>query len=336
MPYRRTLVAALLVMGIAPATANATPTVTATGDAGSPVTLSPSAPTGIRQMDVNVTVAVPRADTNFFQAQVLDGGGGPATPLSDCFDRRDTASLQGSPSYHGNGTYTVLVRYASNATCSTVTRETRFQYAVSAGAAVTPPPGKLRTRKANSFVITTFPLGVTLNPGATSYEIRYKRNGVVQPDGSLAGTTQSAFVDTTSGLANFSFAKPGRYVIVARAERDGFFSGWSAPTVVNAIAPFDLGSVKFPDHKGPSYKLRGRIREHSARGKVTIYLAKGKKGGRFHKLGKAKIGKTGKFTKRFTVRRPGTYRLRYVFKGSSTVAAGRVTERIVISRRYFF
>jgi hypothetical protein len=106
------LVAALLVMGIVPATANATPTVTATGDAGTPITLNPSAPTGIRQMDVSVTVAVPSADTNFFQAQVLDGGGGPATPLSSCFDRGDTASLKGSPSYHGNGTYTVLVRYA--------------------------------------------------------------------------------------------------------------------------------------------------------------------------------------------------------------------------------
>jgi hypothetical protein len=330
------LVAALLVMGIAPATANATPTVTATGDAGTPITLNPSAPTGIRQMDVSITVAVPATDNTFFQAQVLDGGGGAATPLSDCFDRGDTAGLQGSPSYHGNGTYTVVVKYASDSDCGTVTRESRFQYAISAGAAVTPPPGKLLTRKPNSFVITTFPLGVTLNPGAISYEIRYARNGVVQPDGSLGGTTQSAFVDTTSGLANFSFAKPGRYVIVARAERDGFFSGWSAPTVVNAIAPFDLASVKFPDHKGPSYKLKGQIREHSARGKVTIYLAKGKKKGKFHRVGKAKISKKGKFTKRFTVRHPGTYRLRYIYKGNSTVAAGRVTERIKITRHFFF
>ena len=83
---------------------------------------------------------------------------------------------------------------------------------------------------------------------------------------------------------------------------DGFFSRWSAPTVVNAIAPFDLASVKFPDDKGPSYKLKAQIREHSARGKVTIYLAKGKKKGKFHQLGKAKINKKGRFTKRFTVR----------------------------------
>ncbi len=324
------LVAALLVMGIAPATADAAPTVTATGDAGTPITLSPSAPTGIRQMDVSVGITV--ADDTFFQAQVLDGGGGAATPLSDC---EDPGSLTGSPAYHGNGTYTVVVKYFGDADCGTLTSESRFQYAISAGAAVTPPPSKLLTRKPNSFVITTFPLGVTLNPGAISYEIRYKRNGVVQPDGSLGGTTQSAFVDTTSGLANFSFAKPGRYLIVARAARGGFFSPWSAPTIVNAVAPFDLASVDFPDHKGPRYKLRGQIREHSARGKVTIYLAKGKKKGRFHKLGKAKISKTGRFTKRFTIRHFGTYRLRYIYRGNSTVAAGRVTERIKITRFFF-
>ena len=91
-----------------------------------------------------------------------------------------------------------------------------------------------------------------------------------------------------------------------------------------------------PTHKGPSYKLRGQIREHSARGKVTIYLAKGKKKGKFHKVGKAKISKKGRFTKRFTVRHTGTYRLRYIYRGNSTVAAGRVTERIKITKHFFF
>jgi hypothetical protein len=324
------LAAVLLVMGMAPATANAATSVTATGDAGTPVALNPSAPIGIRQMDVSVKVTVTDAR---FRVQVLDGGGGPATPLSPC---EDPGSVTGSPAYHGNGTYTVVVTYSSDADCGTVTRVSRFAYAINAGSAVTPPPGKLLTRATNSFVTNTHQLGVTLNPGAVTYEIRYARNGVVQPDGSLAGTTEQAFVDTATGLADFRFAKPGRYVIVARAEKDGFFTGWSPPTVVNAIAPFDLGSVKFPDSRGPSYKLRGQIREHSARGKVTIYLAKGKKKGRFHRVGKAKISKKGRFTKRFTVRHTGTYRLRYVYKGNSTVAAGRVTERIKITRHLFF
>jgi len=151
-----------------------------------------------------------------------------------------------------------------------------------------------------------------------------------------AGQAADAQAQLVRHLDVPSFAKPGRYLIVARAGRGGFFTGWSAPTVVNAIAPFDLASVKFPDDKGPSYKLKGQIREHSARGKVTIYLAKGKKRGRFHKVGKAKISKKGRFTKRLTIRHTGTYRLRYIYRGNSTVAAGRVTERIQITRHLFF
>jgi hypothetical protein len=324
------LLAVLLLMGISPATASAATSVTATGDAGTPIALNPSTPTGIRQMDVSVKISVTDAS---FRAQVLDGGGGAATPVSPC---EDPGSVTGSPAYHGNGTYTVVVRSFSDDACATATRESRFKYTISAGSAVTPPPGKLLTRAPNSFVTNTHQLGFNLNPGATSYEIRYARNGVVQPDGSLAGTPKVAIADSSSGLAAFDFVKPGRYVIVARAEKDGFFTGWSPPTVINAIAPFDLGSVKFPDSRGPSYKLRGQIREHSARGKVTIYLAKGKKKGKFHRVDKAKISKKGRFTKRFTVRHTGTYRLRYVYKGNRTVAAGRVTERVKITRHLFF
>jgi hypothetical protein len=51
---------------------------------------------------------------------------------------------------------------------------------------------------------------------------------------------------------------------------------------------------------------------------------------------KARISKKGRFTKRFTVRHPGTYRLRYVYKGNSTVAGGRVTEAIKITRHLLF
>ena len=323
-------VAALLVMGIAPATADAAPTVTATGDAGTPITLSPSAPTGIRQMDVSVGITV--ADDTFFQAQVLDGGGGAATPLSDC---EDPGSLTGSPAYHGNGTYTVVVKYFGDADCGTLTSESRFQYAISAGAAVTPPPSKLLTRKPNSFVITTFPLGVTLNPGAISYEIRYKRNGVVQPDGSLGGTTQSAFVDTTSGLANFSFAKPGRYVIVARAAAGRLLLPWSAPTIVNAVAPFDLASVEFPDHKGPSYKLRGQIREHSraARSRSTSPRARRRAGSTSSARRRSARRAASRSASRSATSAPTACATST--GATSTVAAGRVTERIKITRFFF-
>jgi hypothetical protein len=283
-------------------------------------------------MNVTVNVTVPRGDSRAFNAEVLDPAGGVAAP-GDC---TTSGGLGGRAAYHGNGAYTVVVRYFSDSGCTRAAGERRYQYAISAGSGVTPPPGKLLTRPRNSTLTTTHALGFTLNPGAASYEIRFKRNGVIQPDGSIGGTTKLALVNPTTGLAGFGFVKPGRYVIVARAQNDGFFTGWSAPTVVNAIAPFDLRSVTYPDRTGPSYKLKGQIREHSARGKVTIYLAKGKKKGKFHRVGKAKINKKGRFTKRFTARRTGFYRLRYVYKGNSMVAAGRVTGLVEFRRGFFF
>jgi hypothetical protein len=337
MSSRRILLAALALSAFAPATAQAAPTVTATGDDGNPVTLNPTAPTGFRQMNVSVNITVPRADTRFFNAQVLDPAGGAATPLSECTAvSATTETLQGSPGYHGNGPYTVVIKYYGDENCTGTARETRSQYAVNAGSTVTAPPAKLLTRAPDSFITNTHQLGVTLNPGAVTYEVRYALGGVIGPDGAITGASTEAFVDTATGLAGFRFEKPGRYVGVSRAETDGVFTPWSPPTIIDAIAPFDLAPTAFPDSRGPSYKLRGQVREHSARGKVTIYLAKGKKKGKFHRIGKAKINKKGRFTKRFTTHKTGVYRLRYTYKGSSLVASGRVTERIHITRHFFF
>ena len=125
-------------------------------------------------------------------------------------------------------------------------------------------------------------------------------------------------------------------MIVARVQKGAFFTPWSAPVFVAAVAPFDLVRTSFPDARGPRYKVRGQIRELAARGKVTVSIASGRKKGKFHRVGKAKINSKGRFTKRFKVRRTGVYRLRYSYKGSSLVAAGRVTERVRIRRRIFF
>ena len=61
----------------------------------------------------------------------------------------------------------------------------------------------------------------------------------------------------------------------------------------------------------------------AAGGRVTVAAAKGKNGKRFRTLGKAKINSKGVFKLRFRLAR-GTYRMRYSFKGSSTVARGTV------------
>ena len=56
-------------------------------------------------------------------------------------------------------------------------------------------------------------------------------------------------------------------------------------------------------------------------------IAKRWKKGKFRKLGSAKLNSKGRFTKKFRVSGYGKYRLRYTYRGSSLVAAGRVTER---------
>jgi len=332
------LLLALAVAVAAPATASAAPTVTVTGDSGAPVALNPASPLGLRNMDVSVSAAVPPTDAGNFTIQVLGPDNVAVTPLSSCLDPEFTTSTRRFADYRGNGAYTVILRYYAEADidCNGAASERRLGYVVNAGTGVTGPPAKLLTRDPNSFVLKTWQLGVNLNPGTSSYEIRYALGGVTGPDGAISGPSKETFVNTGSGLADFRFDKPGRYVIVARASRGIFFTPWSAATVVNAIAPFDLERVTFPDSRGPSYKLRGQIRERVARGKVTIYLAKRWKKGKFHRIGKAKINSKGRFTKRFRVRGYGKHRLRYTYKGSSLVAGGRVTERITISKRFFF
>ena len=339
MSHRQILLIALAVSVLAPASAAAAPTVTVTGDDGNPAPLGAAAPLGIRNMDVVADVTVPEAETRYYTTQVFDQAGTGASSLSPCRETRFGPTWKNFADYRGNGTYSVLVRYFGNSdsTCTaTPTRETRLQYAINAGVGVTGPPGRLVTRAANSFTTNTHELGVALNPGASTYEVRYALGGVVGPDGAISGPSAETFLDRTTGLASFRFDKPGRYVIVARAKTDDFFTPWSAPVNVDAIAPFDLERVSFPDSRGPRYKLRGQVRERVARGKVTISYARGRKGGKFHRIGRAKINSKGRFTKKFKLRRTGVYRLRYTYRGSSLVAAGRVTEAIRIRRRIFF
>jgi hypothetical protein len=128
-------------------------------------------------------------------------------------------------------------------------------------------------------------------------------------------------------------ASPGSYVVVARARAGDFYTAWSAPVTLNAIAPFDFLTREFPDTRGPSYQVRATLREGSAAGsRVTVAIAKGKNGKRFRTLGRAKVNSKGVFKLRFTIRRRGAYRLRYSFGGSATVARGTIHESIRIRR----
>ena len=339
MSFRQILPLAVLVTAFLPASALAAPTVTVTGDDGNPVPLNAAAPVTIRNMDVTADVTVPQPDTRYYTSQVLDAAGTPASSLSPCRETRFGSTWKNFTNYRGNGTYAVVLRYyntSGDSDCNGAVTERRLSYTVNAGTAVATPPGRALTRDPNAFLTKTYQLGVALNPGASTYEVRYARGGVVGPDGAISGPSSETFVDRNTGLADFRFDKPGRWLIVARVKADDFYTPWSAPVNATVIAPFDLENVRFPDARGPSYKLRGQVRERLARGKVTISIARGKKKGKFRRIGTAKINSKGRFTKRFTLRRTGTYRLRYTYKGSSLVAGGRVTEQVRIRRRVFF
>ena len=338
MSFRQILPIALAASALVPASAAAAPTVTVTGDDGNPIGLNPAGPTGIRQLNPDVDVTVPQVDAGHYTIQVIAQDGTPVTTASTCRSTEFSQSYKSFPEYRGNGTYTAVLRLFSEADtdCNGPVRESRYQYAINGGTGVTPPPTRVLTRPPNSFATNNYELGFAINPGASTHEIRYALGGVTGPDGAISGPSVESFGNRTTGLASFRFDKPGRYTIVARAKNDSFFTPWSAPVNVNAVAPFDLERVTYPDARGPRYKLRGQVRERVARGKVRISLARGRKSGKFRRIGSAKINSRGRFTKRFRVRGYGLHRLRYTYRGSTLVAGGRVTQVIRIRRRIFF
>ena len=324
--------AAAATAALAPGAAQAA-TETVTGDDGNPAGLTPGAPLTIRNM--NVTVGTNRgADAVRYRRSIVAPDG--VSLISDPTYCWSIPSITDGPDYRGNGTYTVTVTEYSNDACTTALRQTVYQYAVAAGVAITPPPGVFQTRAKNSFSSNTLELLFSGNPGAFGYDVEYARDGVVGPDGAISGPSAPAFVDSTTGRIKVSFSEAGSYTMVARANGGDFNSPWSAPITIRAKAPFDLSGSNFTDGTGPSYKIRGDIREKSARGKVKIAIAKGKRGGRFHSIGKAKIRSNGSFSKRFRHRGLGRYRIRYTFKGSSTVLKGSVTVGVRFSRHLVF
>jgi hypothetical protein len=333
----RTSALALAALALLPATASAA-TVTVTGDDGNPLGINPSAPTAIRNMDVRYAVTFGASDPAYHKTTVVGPDGAPASSGSSCYPKSAIADVSRYVDYRGNGDYAVVVQTFTNSACTAGAKEQRFLFSINAGTAITPPSGIVLTRLPNSFSTITHKVPVALNPGGVAYEVKYARGGVIGPDGGISGPSTDAFLDRNTGQADARFTEPGQYVMVARVKSGDYFTPWSAPIRFAVKAPFDLAYVGFPDQTGPSYKLRGTLRDAFARGsRVTVYYAKGRKGGKFRKLGRSsKVNGRKRFTLRFKIRRPGVYRLQYRFKGSSLVLGGKVTEAIRIRRTIRF
>lgn len=331
-------VSAAVLTALGTASAAQAAAVTVTGDDGNPVPLAQNAPAGIRNMSPSVGVGFAPTDDTRYSVSYAGPDGVAAATAVNCFTTK--VPVNRSLDYRGNGTYTVTVTNFTKAdsTCKTPTSTETYPIVISGSVAVGAPAGRHLIRAANSYTTNTLALPFSANPGATSYEIAYAKGGVVGPDGAITGPIQNAFLNRTTGLVELMLREPGSYVVVARASAFGgsakFFTPWSAPVTVTAISPFDLASLRFPDSRGPSYQLRGTLRDTKIRGKVSLAMARGKKGGKYRSLGKVKISSKGTFTKRFTQRRTGTYRIRIKFAGSKTAAAGTIVQKVRITRRF--
>jgi hypothetical protein len=328
----KTFLAAVVAAGLlAPASADAAISVTLTGDDGQPAPLAAGAPPTIRNMDAGVSVALAQGDATSWRYVVTDATGTPIT-YDICYS--SVTPKNSSVPYRGNGTYTLSVQLFNQSGCASPKGAPAvFQWNVAAGVAVGQPAGPLLLRNPGTLSNNVHLLDFAANPGTSIYEIKYAKGGVIGPDGGISGATNSTYIDSASGKVRFSPNDgPGQYVIVARAQRGNYYTPWSAPVTVNMMGPFDLSNVSFPDSRGPSYQLRGVVREKALAGsRITVAIAKGKKGKKFKTLGKPKVTSQGVFKLRFRASR-GTYRLRYSFKGNSVIVRGTAYEVIKIRR----
>ena len=331
---RSALVVALTAAAALPATASAL-SVTVTGDDGNPIPLNGDVT--IRTMEAKVSIAPASGEDIRYSATFVGPDGANAAPPVSCVRSRNTRSME----YRGNGAYTIQVTTYNepddSCTLPPLDEPSTSKYTVNAGVAVTAPAGRVLMRAPNSSLTQSVVVPVSQNPGATTREVRYAAGGVVGPDGAISGPSTLAFVNRTTGMVPLRPTRPGRYTVVARAKNGQFFSPWSAPVFVDAVAPFDIRSARTLDARGPSYRISATVRERSAAGsRVRLAYAGGTKGGKYRSLGSVRIDSNGVITKRFTLRRSGTYRLRFVYPGSATVAKGVVVRRLRVDGRLTF
>jgi hypothetical protein len=333
---RRALLAAVAALGattIAPAAANAV-SVTVTGDDGNPVALG--GPVNIRNMSPQVALTLTAGEHYGF---TVTGPNGARVSLGNTC--ADPTSVPRSVDYVGNGAYAVtLTRYADQ-NCSTPAGTSTLSFSITASTAIGGLQGPVLTRKPGDVVPNTVTLPIDLNPGALSTDAFVARNVTPNPDGSLPGTPVQIYPDAATKTVPVRLDQgPGTYVVAAHAK--GFtglfnpqaFGPWATPVSIRAFAPFDLQKFTWTDQRGPSYRLAAVIRATGATGRVSVAIGRGKKG-KYRSYGTVRI-RSHRFSKRFTLRGTGGYRIRFKYKGNATVAPGYEVHSFQIRRTIRF
>jgi hypothetical protein len=325
----------MVVAAAAPDAASAV-TVTVTGDDGNPIALGGTV--SIRNMSPQVAVTLASASEHY-GFTVTGPNNAPVAVQDSCVAAGDTPR---TVDYVGNGVYNVnLTRYSDVNCTSVVGSPSVYPFTIGASVAITPPPGAVLTRKPGTSLTNAVTLPVDLNPGALTHQAFAERNVAPNPDGSLPGAPTELFTDSTTRTVQVPLKDgPGTYVVVARAEgytglsTPNVFTAWSAPVTIRAFAPFDLQKFTWSDSSGPSYRFSATIRATGATGHVNIAIGRGSKG-KYKSLGTAKISHH-KFSKRFRLTHLGKYRIRFRYKGNSTVAGGYEIHKFEITRRVIF
>ena len=129
----------------------------------------------------------------------------------------------------------------------------------------------------------------------------------------------------------FRFDKPGRYVIVARAKRDIFFTPWSARGQRQRDRAVRHRARDVPRRARPALQA-ARPDPRARRPRPGHDLDRPRPQGRQVPPHRHARRSTRRAASRSSsaLRGTGVYRLRYTYRGSSLVAAGRVTEAIRI------
>jgi hypothetical protein len=310
--------------------------ITVTGDDGNPVALGSTL--NIRNMNPQLAITSTAASDHYAVSVTGPNGTKVSSDLS-CTDGAGSATRY--VDYVGNGAYTVTVTTFTTAGCTSAASTQMLPFTITASTAITPPPAAALTRQPGTSIPNTVTLPIDLNPGALSTDAFVERNVAPNPDGSLPGAPEQIFPDTATRTIAVRLDKgPGVYVVAAHAK--GYtgtlnaqaFAPWATPVAIRTFAPFDLQKFVWTDSRGPSYRFTGTIRATGASGRVNIALGRGSKG-KYKSLGTAKISKH-KFSKRFRITHLGKYRIRFKYKGNSTVAGGFEVHKFEITRRIIF
>jgi hypothetical protein len=221
--------------------------------------------------------------------------------------------------------------------CATPRSTVRLPFTINASVGISRPAPTLQMRRRHSSVRIRQDFAIAGNPGAGKYEARFARDAQTGADGGIVGPSTAAEVDVPHSKAVAQFSRPGAYVMVARAltfqDNGGavYHSPWSEPVGFGVVAPFDLQDAVFTDRTAPGLRVRAVIKEPTIRGTVSVAIARGRKGGTFRSLGRARIRRNGVVITRFTLRASGDYRLRYGYRGSSIVTRGSAVQPFAIT-----